>query len=157
MMRIPGRPGMLVLVLISAMLAAACGGADGGAESAPPGAATGRTFDIAMSSGLQFNPDELRFDPGEMVTFRVENADSMAHTFTVDELDINVRVEPGATEEVTVTVSDAGWFTFYCAVPGHRSRGMLGRLVVGDAPAPPEDSEEQKEQEKNGETDDYVY
>ena len=52
------------------------------------------------------------------------------HNFSIDELDIDVDIAPGATEEVVIN-APAGTYEFYCNVPGHKAAGMLGTLTVG--------------------------
>ena len=54
----------------------------------------------------------------------------MLHDFTIDEFDAHVAADRGETEEGGVTVDEAGTYTFYCSVPGHRSAGMEGTLTV---------------------------
>ncbi len=53
-----------------------------------------------------------------------------SHTFTIDELGINISVGAGLTVTREFKVDKAGTFAFYCAVPGHRDAGMEGTLEV---------------------------
>ncbi len=43
---------------------------------------------------------------------------------------LHVASNAGQTAEVTFVPGQAGEFTFYCSVPGHRQAGMEGRLIV---------------------------
>jgi uncharacterized cupredoxin-like copper-binding protein len=47
----------------------------------------------------------------------------------VENLDISLDIQPGATESVTVE-APPGTYYFYCNVPGHEAAGMYGYLVV---------------------------
>jgi nitrite reductase (NO-forming) len=66
---------------------------------------------------------------GKTVKITISSKD-IAHTFTIDELGINIPVGGGLTVTSEIKVDKAGIFTFYCAVPGHRDAGMEGTLEV---------------------------
>lgn len=53
----------------------------------------------------------------------------MTHTFTIDELNIDVTLSPGESKVLTVTPSSPGDFSYYCRF--HKaSNGMQGTLTV---------------------------
>lgn len=74
-----------------------------------------------------FSPDILSVSKGDEVTVNIQN--SGFHTFTVDELGVNETLRSDQ-ETVTFTANKSGTFEYYCAVPGHRERGMFGSLTV---------------------------
>ncbi|MFW6010038.1 MAG: plastocyanin/azurin family copper-binding protein [Actinomycetota bacterium] len=45
-------------------------------------------------------------------------------------LHISAHVEPGSSLSATFMLEEAGTYTFYCSVPGHREAGMEGELTV---------------------------
>jgi plastocyanin len=124
---------LLVLALATFALAlAACGGDD--EEAAPPateGNGGGQTVQIAADpgGGFTFDKDALEASAGE-TTFEFTNDASIPHNFTIE------GVEGAATETVTqgndsITVDlEAGTYTYFCSVPGHREGGMEGTLTV---------------------------
>jgi plastocyanin len=59
----------------------------------------------------------------------VDNEDLFWHTFTIDELDVDVRTPVKATRRAVFTARP-GTYTYYCAIPGHQAIGMEGVLVV---------------------------
>jgi plastocyanin len=67
--------------------------------------------------------------PSGQVGVVVDNADLFWHTFTIDELDVDVRV-PVSARRRGVFVAPPGTYTYYCAIPGHQSIGMEGTLTV---------------------------
>jgi heme/copper-type cytochrome/quinol oxidase subunit 2 len=80
-------------------------------------------------SERDIQPKAVSIRVGEEVTIQVTSADSY-HTFSIDELDINLRVGRGKTGAVTLTVDQPGTYAFYCRVTGHRGFGEEGKLVV---------------------------
>ncbi len=122
--------GMFALALVLA----ACGGGDegGGATgvtAATGGGATGATGGGTSLTieGFAFHPDTLTAGAGETVTYSVTNNDSALHSFTVDDLGVDVDVPGGDTVEVSVTFPDSGSAGFRCKY--HSS--MTGTLEVG--------------------------
>ncbi len=89
-----------------------------------------------------FDPDVITVDQGQDVTVVIENVTGEDHTFTIDELGIDVSLAPGEQEEVTFTATEEGSFEFYCDEPGHRDAGMYGYLEVREEPYFPEDTDD---------------
>ena len=69
--------------------------------------------------------------PGR-VTVELVNHDLFWHTFTIDGAGVDLKVPSGGRRYVTFTAKP-GTYTFYCAIPGHRTAGMEGTLVVEPA------------------------
>lgn len=78
-----------------------------------------------------FQPATITVAKGQAIKLILTSTDTR-HIFTIDELGINIPVGAGQTVSKEFTVEKAGTFTFYCAVPGHRSAGMKGTLKTTD-------------------------
>ena len=83
---------------------------------------------LLATENMAFSSTELVAGPGE-ITIHLDNHDLWWHTFTIDELGINLQVPMGANELVTFE-APPGAFRFYCDIPGHVDAGMQGTLVV---------------------------
>ena len=83
--------------------------------------------DPGGSGQYQFAPNELTFSVGEVVIFRL-SAETEFHTFTVDELGIDVALDVGAPETLTFKFDQPGTFRLIC-VP-HELQGMVGTITV---------------------------
>ena len=79
------------------------------------------------SNNILFEPEELEAAAGE-ITVRMANQDLFWHTFTIDELDVDLFVAVGGERAVTFE-APAGTYPYYCRIPGHETR-MQGTLVV---------------------------
>jgi len=102
------------------LLAAACSSDDdGGGTTASTGgttAATGSTGETGGGGGgttitianFAFDPDTISVSGPTEVT--ITNNDSAAHTFTADDGSFDQQIDPGATETVTVDVSQTTGF-----------------------------------------------
>lgn len=83
---------------------------------------------ITMRAGnFFFSPKTLTVPVGEEVVLDIRSTGT--HTFTIDELGVNVRFGTGKAT-VRFTPDRPGQFEYYCAIPGHRERGMIGTLTV---------------------------
>lgn len=74
----------------------------------------------------EFDPEELSADSGQVAVF-ITNDDPTLHTFTIDELDVNVSIPQNSTARV-VFDAEAGEYEFVC-LP-HEQGGMTGTLTV---------------------------
>lgn len=123
--RLRGMLGVLALVVL-----AACGqggDTDGDGEDG----AAGETFTfVASEVDWQDAPSEV--PAGTEVTFELDNQDEQRHTLVIEELDDKkvAEAEGGETGSGTVEL-EAGEYTYYCDVPGHREAGMEGTLTAG--------------------------
>jgi plastocyanin len=147
---------MKKLALVLAMLAlasvgfAACGDDDdddtasettatttteaGGGGGGGGGAGGGGTVAVSANpdGGLEFEQTELTAPAGE-VTIEFDNPASLDHDVVVeDDSGAELARTDVISEDTTSTSAqfDAGSYTFYCSVDGHRAAGMEGTLTV---------------------------
>ena len=112
---------------------AAPGSSSGTSGQAPQTAAPGGTeFEVNLqdpggSGTYVFDPDKMTFSVGDSISFTFK-AETEFHTFTVDDLDIDVEVDGGETVTFTHTFDQAGTFELIC-IP-HVSLGMMGEITV---------------------------
>ncbi|MEA2715972.1 MAG: hypothetical protein QOI99_289 [Actinomycetota bacterium] len=94
------------------------------------GTATAKDGMEVELDNFYFGPTVIQATPGQTFKVDVANDGSAPHTFTIDSLNIDVQVAPGAKSEVTITApSAAGTVQFYCRF--HQSTAnMQGALVV---------------------------
>lgn len=79
------------------------------------------------SKDFSFAPAALTAAPGAEMVLNVQN--SGVHTFTIDGV-VNTPLS-GPTAAVRFTApTKAGTYEYYCAIPGHKERGMVGTLTV---------------------------
>lgn len=119
----------LLLLLVAA---AACGGGGGGHDStshdtAAP--AAGGPEVAVKASTFKFDPKAITVKAGQPTTIALKSTD-IEHDITVDALDIHIHTGPGKTTKGSVAPDKPGSYQFYCSVPGHKSAGMVGTLVV---------------------------
>lgn len=74
-----------------------------------------------------FSPEEFTVPKGKPVKIFVDNTGE--HTFTVDELGINVPLSK-RFEMIEFTPTKSGTFKFYSSIPGQKEQGMFGTLKV---------------------------
>ena len=113
-------PQAAVGVFVIALVAGVAQGR-GEAENAPQ--AGDVVVDIA---GLSFEPARLEVEPGT-VSIAVRNPDLFWHTFTIDELGVDVRTPVGAVRRASFEAAE-GTYEFVCTP--HALAGMKGTLIV---------------------------
>lgn len=108
-------------VLIALLVAGALTGGWAGGPS--------EDVDLALvAEQAAFSSTALTADAGR-ISVSLANRDLFWHTFTIDELDVDVNV-PVNAERSTTFDAPAGTYTFVCRIPGHESAGMVGTLEV---------------------------
>ena len=83
---------------------------------------------LLRAQGQAFSQTQLTA-PSGAVTVTMANGDLFYHTFTIDQLGVNVYVPVGGERTVTFH-APPGAYHFYCAIPGHAGLGMQGTLTV---------------------------
>jgi plastocyanin len=114
--------GVIAVVFVFISLGLVWAMTDAKPQVAPEGALEVETTNVA------FVPDSLRATGGE-VTVAVRNRDLFWHTFTIDDLGVDVTAPVGRLRTATFE-AQPGTYSYYCRIPGHASLGMRGRLVV---------------------------
>ena len=137
---------VLIVAALGVVGLAACGGSSDNSTTAastpasttPAGggaaAGGGSTVDISTPSGsdLAFDQKTVSAKAGS-VTIDFDNKEALSHDVKVED---SSGQELGGTDLVssgtaTATVDlQAGTYTFFCSVPGHREAGMQGTLTV---------------------------
>lgn len=88
-----------------------------------------------------FKPAQLKAKVGQPLTVVYRNTGAVVHDFTIDAIPVAVEgrdqarfqtqlVQSGGELRFTFTPKQAGRYKFYCSVPGHKTAGMVGTLVV---------------------------
>ena len=94
--------------------------------------ATGKsTFEIEAdndSSGYYFNPTILQGSAGQSITLEIKNEGSVPHNFSITSMNVNVTIQPGASQEMKVTFPQTGTVEYFCSF--HHALGMAGELSV---------------------------
>ena len=117
----------LSVVAVASVALAACGGGDDGGD----GGGAAEDGSLQMEAGdLFFDPEEYSAAAGE-IEFVVENTGAVEHDVVIEEADDAsvVLVDPGETGTGTIDL-EAGTYTVYCSIPGHREAGMEATLNV---------------------------
>ena len=89
-------------------------------------------LDNGGAGPFSFEPLEFTFKRGDVVNFTFI-ADGAFHTFTVNDLEINVEINVGEASGLDFEFTEAGTYKLIC-IP-HEAQGMVGEIVVEDAPA----------------------
>lgn len=90
--------------------------------------ADSRRIEVTAGS-FEFDPTEISVEAGEDIAIVLTSSDTL-HDFVIDDLDAHVAADRGETAEGGFRADSPGSYTYYCSVPGHRSAGMEGTLVV---------------------------
>ncbi|MDQ3985054.1 MAG: cupredoxin domain-containing protein, partial [Actinomycetota bacterium] len=78
-----------------------------------------------VAEGIEFSQDTLTVEEGTVSVF-IDNKDFTLHTFTIDELDVDVDVPAGKSTRVTFE-AEKGGYEYYCRP---HEEDMTGTLTV---------------------------
>ena len=118
--------------------AAAAPGENPGAGGPSGPVAGGTAISVSLDDGggrgpYVFSTTDFTFKRGEAVNFSF-TSESQFHSFTVNDLGINVAVDGGKTVDFSFTFDTPGTYTLIC-IP-HEALAMVGTITVEDGPAP---------------------
>jgi plastocyanin len=119
---VAGPAGLLAVIFVASSLALVAVMTPARSPEVPPGAL------LVEARNVRFEPTTLTAG-GSKVTVAVRNRDLFWHTFTVDRLNLDLKVPVGRLRTATVDARP-GAYRFYCRIPGHAAVGMRGTLVV---------------------------
>jgi nitrous-oxide reductase len=105
----------------------------------------GNKVDVKMIAvRSRFIPDHIEANVGDVVTVHltnIEQAADMIHGFGVAEQNMNVVMDPGETKTLTLKMTKAGVFPFYCtnfcSALHQEMQGYLAVKPAASAPAAP--------------------
>lgn len=157
-----GRLKLLALLVAVALATVACGSdpentdGEAGEDSQPEGG----------GAELLVEAHDFRFEvagatlpePGQDVTVRLENQGEAPHTFSSEEVDLDVEADPGADGEGTFTVPDDGTVDFQCNIHTQMTLTLTSGEAAssgGDDSGGGSETEDETEDESKG--DDYDY
>lgn len=125
---------LLATTLVLGLALGGCGGGDDPDPATAPAtsdASGGATLQLVGTDGLAFEPEQATVTAGE-VTVELTAEPAVQHNVVIEGLlDDQPLVEAAAGETATGSVSlEAGSYTLYCGVPGHREAGMQGTVEV---------------------------
>jgi len=119
---------VLVLALAGA---AACGDDDSGdgptETDAPADTATDAPIDGVISVqaiNFSFDKASIGAEAGSTVDINFSNGDTTTHTFTVDEIEVDLQISGGESDTLQFTFPDES-FEFYCRFHPTQMRGTL--------------------------------
>jgi plastocyanin len=103
---------------------AAKGAEEGGAVAGPPDV-------VIVAFDLGFRPKEAQAAAGKIKIQNV-NEGATAHTFVFDGVapGFKLSVPSKGDKDMKAVELEAGTYTFFCDIPGHRQAGMEGKLTV---------------------------
>jgi len=128
----------LAVTAVAFVLFAACGGGDDDGngngnvdeDGNGPGGSTAELTVEAVDFGFQ--PNELNVDGGAQVNLEFSNGGEAPHTFTAEDIDVDVRLDPGGSETITFSApDDSTEVEWMCTIHPQ----MTGTLVVGGGSA----------------------
>jgi plastocyanin len=90
---------------------------------------TGHMFYFADEEGNK-NPDII-VNVGDRVRLVFDNVEGV-HDWIVDEIEgaFTNLLQPGQSQTIEFTASEAGEFEYYCSYMQHRAQGMFGKIIV---------------------------
>jgi plastocyanin len=148
---------LLAALAAMVMVVTACGsdpendGGDNGTDAQPEG---GGTELLVEAHDFRFEVQGALPEPGEDVTVRLVNQGEAPHTFSSEDVDLNVEADPGGEGEGTFTVPDGGTVAFQCDI--HPDQ-MTISLTSGESASSDTGSGDGESEGESTADDDYDY
>lgn len=119
---------LMVLFAAVFLVAGACGGGDEPEESAGEDMSSTDALPVTVTaSDSQFQPDAFDGHATHTIDLTFVNEDGTAHSFTIDDMEVDVEAAGGEEATTTFTPEETGTFEFYCK---YHPDTMTGELTV---------------------------
>ena len=113
----------------------------GGSSASTADAATPRAEATAVAAAIELDVTlgDIFIDPSHLatesgaITLNVTNSGGIQHDLALEGGPQTPLLDPGATAALDLGELEAGTYTLFCTVPGHREGGMVTSLVVGES------------------------
>lgn len=130
------------MALVALTLIAVLAGCSTGADAGPV-----ETIEVTAGN-MAFNTQEIKLEKGKTYKLVLNNRDALEHDLSVETMPLknvkaghsdhgagnkaalHVHADAGKTESVQFTPTEAGTYTFFCTVSGHKEAGMTGKIIV---------------------------
>ena len=126
---------IVATLAVLTLLLTGCGD-DDSEDSAPPVSLVGEVNDHGRAKAkddLQIEADDLYFGPtfieaeaGQRFSVELHNEGSARHTFTSDDLGVDLELPPGDRRTISLTAPATGSASFHCRF--HEGQGMKGAV-----------------------------
>ena len=132
------------------LAALACGGDDEAGVDGDSVQPSPQIVEMTLKD-FSFVPPKLRGTIGAPIEVTLKNTGQTAHTFTIDEFNVDTEVAAGEETTVTVLPPEPGEFNYYCRF--HEEQGMRGAInttgedVSGAGDASPSEAPEDEPDE----------
>lgn len=103
---------------------------------------------IVHTTKFSYTPSNITIKKGHLVTLTFKNTDAIEHDIEIrnfpyeiqntfehmnhssSNLDFHIHAPANSEKTVKFTPIKSGIYEFYCSVPGHKEKGMVGRLII---------------------------
>jgi len=132
--------GLSALLVSAAAFIRSDGSGDGSAAAATETAPAAQTLEVELDE-FTILPPAIGAQPGADLTVGVQNVGGAQHDLVIEGGPGTELIDPGAGATLHLGALDAGEYTLFCSVPGHRDLGMSTTLTIsedatGEAQAP---------------------
>ena len=125
------RRNLVTGALLAMIVLAGCGGDDEPGGSAAAGTQAGGTTVDVWAEDIRFAQERYQASAGA-VDVRYHNDGSIIHTLVIEDVDgFKLEVTGHGDDDGGTVDLEAGEYTIYCDVAGHREAGMEATLEVG--------------------------
>lgn len=136
---------LIALVCLAGIALGACG-----EREEEPNAPVSQQVELEAFD-FYFSQEQFTFDLGTNVTIDFVNAGESTHSFTADDLDIDVEAASGETTEVSIDLpNEPGVFDFYCK---YHPDEMKGTVSIGGAGDPIDEDDFPQEDDEDVDVD----
>lgn len=120
---------LAALVAVALLSAAACGDSSDDQDPPPRGDEDAASAITVRASDFEFDPALIEVDVGQSGEIAFVNAGNVAHTFTAEEIDVDVEAQSGEEVDASFTAPDED-ATIQYVCKFHPA--MKGEITVGD-------------------------